>query len=206
MKMALAHEEIFKMIITIGKPNSKAVAHRTTLLAFTMLLAATSCLSAQSTISAPLPPQIATATHVFLSCAAGTNAATADQLYSGLYLGIKTWGKYQLVATPTDADLIFEIHYPHLLSNCSVSQGTGGCVESDRLDVQLLDRATHTVLWTVSEPNKGGRNKINQDKSTAAMIAATIADLKTIASPNATSIPRQTPPATTKSRMSQENQ
>jgi len=186
-------------------PDLKII-QRATIFSLALLLAAAPSLRAQSPISAPLPSQIATSTHVFLSYAAGTNAATADQLYSGVYLGLQTWGKYQLVATPAEADLIFEIQYPHLLSNCSVSQGTGGCLESYSLNIQILDRATHTVLWTVSEPNKGGRNKTNQDKSTAAMIAATIADLKAIASPNATSIPTPPAPATGKSRMSQENQ
>ncbi len=186
-------------------PDLKII-QRATIFSLALLLAAAPSLRAQSPISAPLPSQIATSTHVFLSYAAGANAATADQLYSGVYLGLQTWGKYQLVATPVEADLIFEIQYPHLLSNCSVSQGTGGCLESYSLNIQILDRATHTVLWTVSEPNKGGRNKTNQDKSTAAMIAATIADLKAIASPNATSIPTPPAPATGKSRMSQENQ
>jgi hypothetical protein len=178
------------ILMMTNKLNSK-ILH---LGLFTLAIAASTALRAQTPISAPLPAQLATATHVFLSYAADTTAATADQLYSGLYLGLQTWGKYQLVPTPADADLILEIHYPHLLSNCSVSQGTGGCVESDHLELHILDRATHTILWTVSEPNKGGRNKTNQDKSTAAMLAATLADLKVIASPSATSVPTSSKP------------
>ena len=47
---------------------------------------------------------------------------------------MKSWGKYELVTAPADADLVFEIRY---VSGFSDSQ----------LCLSIVDPKTHFVLW-----------------------------------------------------------
>ena len=66
---------------------------------------------------APIPAQILEAKKVFVANAGGDELSTDDPLFSGdpdraynqFYAAMKTWGKYELVSAPADADLWFEI-------------------------------------------------------------------------------------------------
>jgi hypothetical protein len=55
---------------------------------------------------APLPSIIVNAQKVFLTNGGGSNLA-----YDAFYSEMKKWGKYQIVGTPDDADLIVELAY-----------------------------------------------------------------------------------------------
>jgi hypothetical protein len=66
---------------------------------------------------APIPAQILTAKKVFIANGGGDESRydTAwfsggpDRAYNQFYAAMKTWGRYELVAAPGDADLVFEI-------------------------------------------------------------------------------------------------
>jgi hypothetical protein len=55
---------------------------------------------------APLPAVIVNAKKVFLSNGGGSNLA-----YDAFYSDMKDWGKYQIVGSPDEADLIIELAY-----------------------------------------------------------------------------------------------
>lgn len=55
---------------------------------------------------APLPSVVVNAKRVFL-----TNGGGSDLAYDTFYSEMKNWGKYQIVGSPDDADLIVEISY-----------------------------------------------------------------------------------------------
>jgi hypothetical protein len=66
---------------------------------------------------APIPSQILTAKKVFIANGGGDESRNDDALFSGgpdrayneFYGAMKTWGRYELVGSPEDADLILEI-------------------------------------------------------------------------------------------------
>ena len=99
---------------------------------------------------APLPAQIATGKKLFIANAgtdsyyfAGYNAShtgTPNGLYNQFYAAVKSWGRYELVSTPGDSDLIFEI---------SLNREVG--LEDPQFRLRILDPKTNIVLWTFIE-------------------------------------------------------
>ena len=78
---------------------------------------------------APVPSPIAAAKKVFISNAPGTNLPAyfggPDRAYNEFYAAMKGWGHYELVAAPSDADLILEISFNSSLSGVGGSSTTG---------------------------------------------------------------------------------
>ena len=55
---------------------------------------------------APLPAVIVNAKKIFLSNGGGSNLA-----YDAFYSKVKEWGRYEIVGSPEEADLIVELSY-----------------------------------------------------------------------------------------------
>jgi hypothetical protein len=101
--------------------------------------------------SAPLPAQFVSAKKIFVSNASGesySGMAASDLTYSDFYFALKSWGRYELTASPADADMVFEIRYeaPFGPSNA------GNSVEFPETMLVIFDPKTHVVLWAFSEP------------------------------------------------------
>ena len=133
--------------------------------------------------AAPIPTQIATAKTAFISFAAEGTYIDDARDYNALYAALTTWGHYQLTARPADAELIFKVQRTAAVSPLSLS-------------VQIIDRATGVILWTISEPftNEPIITEANKEKSVAATVGAVIGDLKVLAQPNATATSPLPPP------------
>lgn len=116
---------------------------------------------AQLASPAPVPVQIVTSKRAFISNGDSTiEKAPANLAYNEFYADMKSWGKYELVAAPADADLIFEIRL--------VAAGGpffGNPEHALRLALVILDPKTHAVLWTVSEPMRGAGFESNARKN-----------------------------------------
>lgn len=93
--------------------------------------------------TAPKPAQILAARKIFISNASAecpTFFCTApDEPYNEFYFGMKTWGKYELVETPAEADLVIEIHF------AAPANGL------PHLQLVILDPKTRMALWTLDE-------------------------------------------------------
>jgi fructose-specific component phosphotransferase system IIB-like protein len=101
--------------------------------------------------AAPIPTQIFTGKKVFISNSESPidSILEAPNLtYNNFYAQIKNWGKYELVSTPAEADLVFEIGSVILPGR--VFNGDSSPKLQARLTV--LDLKTHVVLWTFVEP------------------------------------------------------
>jgi hypothetical protein len=166
-------------VISVGGENVKTILRRVALPVFAILIAA-SVLSAQtqSVPTAPKPIQILAAKKVFISNASGRNPyfSEPDQPYNEFYAGMNEWGRYRLVATPGDADLIFELHF--------VPQRDG---QLAMIEVVILDSTTRAVLWTIDEAidvwAKQSTGRKNFDKAMSALMN----DLKKLAPADAKS-------------------
>jgi hypothetical protein len=103
---------------------------------------------------APIPSQIISGKTVFVSNASGENAsANADPnlAYNEFYAALKSWGHYDLVAAPGDADLIFEIRYIIALGLVNVQDGNGGSAIDPEFILVIRDPKTHVLLWSFNE-------------------------------------------------------
>lgn len=110
----------------------------------------------------PIPAQIIAAKKAFVANGGldGTafeicrRAGEPDQPYNHLYAAMKGWGRYELVDSPVDADLVFEIRF----TAPSVQCGRLTCY-GPQLEVSILDTKTHFKLWTITEPVEGAFRK-----------------------------------------------
>jgi hypothetical protein len=100
--------------------------------------------------AAPVPAPILAAKTAFIANAADASTpsvvkftGSADAIYNSFYASMKESGRYQLVNSPADADLIIEINY---LGNPTLPAV---------LDVHILDVKTHSLLWTIREEVPG---------------------------------------------------
>ena len=105
---------------------------------------------------APVPSSIAAAKKVFISNAPGSNLPASfggpDRTYNEFYAAMKGWGHYELVAAPSDADLILEISFTSSLSGVG-GTSTSGCISynSSELRLVILDARMHIPLWWFNE-------------------------------------------------------
>jgi hypothetical protein len=106
--------------------------------------------------AAPIPSQIFTAKRVFISNAGGdfdSNlwSGTQDRTYNEFYAAIRSWGRFELVAAPGDADLILQISFANPITEVDVQAGSGGSSNTPQFRLMLVDPKTHIVLWTLKE-------------------------------------------------------
>ena len=141
------------------------------LLCFTLalLLASTPLTRAQQTSTsapAPIPPQITSAHTIFISNGGGPNlfnafTGGADRAYSQLYAAMQQWGRYQLVDSPSQADLLFEVH----AIAPAFSTGTDGAIGyNPQLILRILDPKTNALLWTTTTNVKAAGSQSSRDK------------------------------------------
>ena len=103
----------------------------------------------QPVSSAPIPSQIVAARKVFISNGGDDDWViphqlhTANLTYNEFYAGIKSWGKYELLSSPADADLVFEI--------CSYNVREARLL----LHLSILEPKTHVILWSLTQEAEG---------------------------------------------------
>jgi hypothetical protein len=140
------------------------------LLCFTLalFLASTPLIRAQQTSTAtPVPPQITSAHSIFISNGGGINYFNAftggpDRGYSQLYAALQQWNRYQIVDSPSQADLIFEIH---AVAPAVDTGGTdGSIVYNPQLILRILDPKTNALLWTTIANVKAAGGQKSRDK------------------------------------------
>jgi hypothetical protein len=138
---------------------------------------------AQEFASAPVPAQLVTAGKIFISNAGGDIDPNTRRLgeftglpirpYNEFYAAMKSWGRYQLVSTPADADLIFELSF-------SVSLGSGAA--DAKFHLVILDPKTHVTLWAFTEYIENAILGSNREKHFEQGMESIVADAKSLAS------------------------
>jgi hypothetical protein len=137
--------------------------------------------------AAPVPAQILASNKAFISNAGldGPSAAAfkregdPDRPYKQFYAAMKSWGRYELVTAPGDADLIFEIRFTAQLGNC----GDSTCY-APQFGLSILDAKSHFTLWTLTEPVQGAIRKATFDKNVNKGMANLMNDVKKLAGPS----------------------
>ena len=139
------------------------------------------------TAVAPVPAQIIAAKKVFISnggvdtavLAATKRAGEPDQGYNQFYAAMKAWGRYELAATPADADLVFEIRFAAPTSDCQKVT-----TYEPQFGLTIMDAKTHFTLWTLTEPVQGAFRKATWNRNVNQGVADLIDDIRQLAGPS----------------------
>ncbi|HKF22076.1 MAG TPA: hypothetical protein VKE93_10930 [Candidatus Angelobacter sp.] len=132
--------------------------------------------------TAPVPSPILRAKKVFISNLGSDllslelfrRLGEPDRPYNQFYAAVKDWGRYDLVSSPADADLIIEIQVTFPVISC-------GRLETCQLrqaQLTILDPKTHFTLWSLVESVEGGRNLKSFEKGVNQGMDSLMADLK----------------------------
>jgi hypothetical protein len=154
-------------------------------------VSATAADQAKQSPPAPIPAPILEAKKVFVANAGGEEPSEDDAQFSGdsdraynqFYAAMKTWGRYELVNAPADADLWFEIRFTIPPASRPVSQGnTLGTSEFDpQLRLVIRDPKTNAMLWGFTEHAAWAILKGNRDKNFDQCLAKVVADVQRLA-------------------------
>jgi hypothetical protein len=118
--------------------------------------------------AAPVPDPIGTAQKVFISNAGGESFENVvdeivfnggpDRPYNQFYSAMKTWGKFELVSSPANADMVLEISW--VLSDTGLKLPVLG-----QLRLLVVDPKTHITLWSFNQYVRGAILLSNRDKN-----------------------------------------
>ncbi len=133
--------------------------------------------------AAPVPAQIAAARRVFIANA-GTDVDAQEiffkrsdeppeEAYNRFYSAMQSWNRYELVAAPSDADLVFELRFtaPKSLN------GTMSFFEP-QFDLNIVDAKSHFLLWSMTGPVEPAYRKATWRKNFDAGLDALMERLK----------------------------
>jgi hypothetical protein len=117
----------------------------------------------QTTLAAPVPSQIQQAQTVFF-----TNSAfdpnfpiDATKAYNDIYAALQTWGRYKLVDSPDQADLVFKLKGIAPITDVTGNRGGVYSVTSPAFQITILDPKSKISLWTITSPvNVTGKNQV----------------------------------------------
>lgn len=119
----------------------------------------------------PIPIQVITGKKVFISYRESDADPGAPNLtYNEFYALMKSWGKYELVLVPADADLVFEIRY---VSGLSDSQ----------LCLSIVDSKTHFVLWPFIQHVQGSSRETARRKNFDQAMTDLVDEVKRVTTP-----------------------
>jgi hypothetical protein len=108
--------------------------------------------------AAPVPPLLLNAKKIFIANAGADSglfphpfSGDPDRAYNEFYADVESWGRYQVVGAPGQADLVFELQLtaPNGPSNANKQNGASDPLPMFRL--VIYDRPTHYVLWALTE-------------------------------------------------------
>jgi hypothetical protein len=117
----------------------------------------------QTTPAASVPSQIQQAQTIFL-----TNSGSdpnfpidATKAYNDIYAALQTWGRYKLVNSPDQADLVFQLKDVAPITEVSGNRGGVYSVTSPAFRITIRDPKSNIALWTITSPvNVTGKNQV----------------------------------------------
>jgi hypothetical protein len=107
---------------------------------------------------APIPPLLLNAKKIFISNAGADSglfphpfSGDPDRAYNEFYANVESWGHYQVVAAPGQADLVFELQLTAPNGPASADKSKGASDPLPMFRLVIYDRPTHYVLWALTE-------------------------------------------------------
>jgi len=138
---------------------------------------------------APVPPVLLNAKAVFISNAGGDSglfphpfSGDPDRAYNEFYAGIQSWGRYQLVADPSEADVVFELQLIAPNGPAAPNKQNGASDPLPMFRLVIFDRKTHYVLWALTESIAVALLQKTHDNNFDLALTALTLDLKRLTS------------------------
>jgi hypothetical protein len=141
---------------------------------------------------APVPPALLNAKTVFISNAGADSglfphpfSGDPDRPYNQFYSAMQSWGRYEIVGDPSQADIVIELQ---LIAPPGPSSGNKVNGASDPLPMFRLviyDRKTHYVLWALTESIMVAYIQKTHDNNFDSALMALTQDLKRVTSASA---------------------
>jgi len=135
-------------------------------------------------VNAPVPALLTTGRKVFLSNG-GADAGmfphpftgTQDRAYAYVYKALAASPRFEMVASPAEADLVMEIQLtpPNGPLGDNKVKGTSDPLPTFKLTV--YDRPTHYVLWTVTQTVDEAERQVTHDKNFDAALDSLLSEL-----------------------------
>lgn len=134
--------------------------------------------------AAPLPGIVVKAQKAFL-----TNGGGSDLAYDAFYAKMKEWGRYQVVGSPEEADLIIELAYrvehggTRVWSSTNTYNGTTQVHSAQIVDPQcvltIYDAKSKNSLWSTIDHRRLARREKNREKETINSAERLVDELRT---------------------------
>ena len=138
---------------------------------------------------APVPAELLSAKKIFVSNAGADSglfphpfSGDPDRPYNQFYAAMQSWGRYDIVGDPSQADIVIELQ---LIAPPGPSSGNKVNGASDPLPMFRLvvyDRKTHYVLWALTESIMVAYLQKTHDNNFDSALMALTADLKRLTS------------------------
>ena len=116
-----------------------------------------------TTLNAPVPSQIPQAQTIFLTNSASDPNFPIDETkaYDDIYAALQTWGRYKLVSSPGQTDLVFQLRGIAPITDVTGNRGGVYSVTSPAFQLTILDPKSNIALWTITSPaNVTGKNQV----------------------------------------------
>jgi hypothetical protein len=141
--------------------------------------------------AAPVPAQILSAKKVFIANGGGDESrfespqysGGPDRLYNEFYAAMKSWGRYELVSTPAEADLVFEISLTLIQVHRAEPLRETDPAYDSQFRLTLRDMQTHITLWGLTEHAQSAVLQGNRDKNFEQALFGIMSELRKITEP-----------------------
>ena len=137
-----------------------------------------------NTVQAPVPTPLLNGRKAFISYELGDVTAFPDaysggpeRAYGEFYSAMKTWNRYDLVADPNDADLVFAVRFVDPPNTVP------------QIRIGVADARTHITLWGFVEQVDFKFRKKNRDAAFTDSVKLLVTDIQTLIGQNATPPP-----------------
>ena len=137
---------------------------------------------------APIPAQISTAKRVFIANAGGDDPGVVEPLFSGgpdraynqFYAAMKSSGRYELVGSPAEADLLFEIRFtviPDRRPTGFWSSNGSGYANDAVFRLEIRDPKMNALLWAYNQHMEWAILESNRNKNFDLALARIVTDV-----------------------------
>ena len=137
--------------------------------------------------TAPVPAQILSAKKVFIANAGSDQMANYDPIFTGgparaynqFYAAIKSWGRFNIVGSPADADLLLEVRQEVLTGS---SAGKCGFA-TPLIHLEIRDPKTGALLWAFHIHFQFGAGQADSDRNFDQVVNRLAMELRALVTP-----------------------
>jgi hypothetical protein len=137
---------------------------------------------------APIPAQILAAKKVFVANAGGEDRSyeeprfgAPERAYNQFYAAIKSWGRFELVPAPANADITLQIAFTVQQAEQSVTKGNSmGTPFDPQFRLEIRDPKSNTLLWAFTEHAQWAVLQSNRDRNFDQALAKVVAHLQSL--------------------------